>query len=86
MENATKISLSKTLKLPIEGIAFSNKQIGVTIEYDANVDLDKAIDEINQILTILKEDDPQWIAQKKVDFKKEENQTNFLTNTDTPPK
>lgn len=82
MKKATKITLSKIIKLPIEGVSFSNKQIGVEIEYNPDVDLNEAADEMNQILTILKEDDPQWIADKKIEFPKQKNQINLFPDAD----
>ena len=59
----TKITLTKIIKLPIEGIQYSNKQVDVSIEYDPQgFNLVEASDEINQILTRLREDDPDWIV------------------------
>lgn len=56
------ITLSKTIKLPIPGITFSNKVVSVTIEYDEKDFKQKtAIDEINELLTQLKDKDPGWI-------------------------
>lgn len=62
----TKITLSKTIKVPIKGINYSNKVVSTTIEYDPKeFDALEAVDEINQQLTMLKEEDPGWI--NKVD-------------------
>ena len=63
----TKIVLSKTIKLPIENISFSNQQVSVTIEYDPkDFDLLEAVDDLNQTLNILQENEPSWITQKKL--------------------
>ena len=60
----TKIILSKTIKVPIEGINYSNKVVSATIEYEPKgFNTVEAVDEINQQLTILQEDDPSWISQ-----------------------
>lgn len=67
MANKKKeITISKTVKLPIAGVQFSNKQVSVTIVYEANdFDVNKATDELNQMLTIVEEVDPEWIANKE---------------------
>ena len=65
MNQKTEITLSKTVKLPIEGVQFSNKQVSVTITYEANdFDVTKATDELNQMLTIVKETDPVWLRDR----------------------
>ena len=61
-----KITVSKTIKVPIEGINYSNKVVSATIEYEPKeFDIIKAVDEINQQLTILKNDDSSWITNGK---------------------
>ena len=60
----TKITLSKTIKVPIAGISFSNKVVEATIEYDVKeFNAIKAVEEINQLLTMLKNEDPQWVGE-----------------------
>lgn len=69
-----KYIVSKIYKLPIEGIQFSNKQIGLTIEYEPvgaeEFDINEANDEVNQMLTIVKEQDPSWLHQLAMDSQK----------------
>lgn len=59
-------TLSKTIKIPIPGIQYSNKQVSVTVVYSGDVDINKATDEINRELTILKDNDPEWVRGKEV--------------------
>jgi len=69
--NKSKIVVSKTLKVPIQGISFSNKQPSITIEYEPQeFDIVKASDEINQWLNILLENDPSWMQDKYYDNSK----------------
>ena len=61
-----KITLSKTIKVPIEGINYSNKVVSATIEYEPEgFNAIEAVDEINQQLTMLKNEDPGWIDNKE---------------------
>ena len=67
MNKIKEVTLSKTVKLPIEGVQFSNKQVSVTITYEANnFDVSKATDELNQMLTIVKEQDPEWLRDRNL--------------------
>jgi hypothetical protein len=78
MNKQTKITLSKTLKLPIEGVQYSNKQLSVTIDYDPQeFNMTEAMEEINQMLTIMKPDDPAWISQGKDNSDKVQQQIEF---------
>lgn len=70
--NKNKITLSKIVKLPIEGIQFSNQQFGVEIEYDGkDFDIEKAKDEMDGILNILKDPDQKWLRQTPLQFREE---------------
>ena len=72
-----KITLSKTLKLPIENVAFSNKQVGITIEYDGEgFDIAQGTDEINGWLETLLEDQPMWMRSGNTSKPKEEEVKN----------
>jgi len=63
---SSKIIISKTVKLPIEGINYSNRVVSVTIEYESEgFSMNMATDEINQYLTMLKDDDPDWIKKDR---------------------
>ena len=63
-----EITLSKTVKVPVPGVAFSNQQVSVTHVYEIDesteaFDTVKAGDNLNQDLTIVKENEPSWIHQ-----------------------
>lgn len=67
MNKRKEITISKTIKVPIPGVQFSNKQVEVGVVYEAEgFDIVKAVDEINQMLTIAKESDPSWIHQMSI--------------------
>lgn len=72
-----KVILSKTLKLPIPDVAFSNKSVGITIEYDGEgFDISQGTDEINRWLETLLEDQPMWMRSGNTSIKKEEEVNN----------
>ena len=65
METKT-ITLSKTIKLPIEGIQYSNRVVSAEIEFEpAGFNKKKAWEEINQLIQIGQEgEDADWIKEK----------------------
>ncbi len=70
--NKNKITLSKIVKLPIEGIQFSNQQFGGEIEYDSKeFDVEKAKEEMDGMLNVLKDPDEKWIRQTPLQFRGE---------------
>lgn len=72
---AIKIILSKTLKLPIQGVNYSNRVVSATVEYEANgFTQDKAWDEINQLLEMGKDEDQSWIKTEEVNKECQTNQ------------
>lgn len=67
----TKTTISKTIKLPIPGIQFSNKVIFLEKVFDGEIDIIKENDKLNQELDILKERDPSFIHQLTLNNQKE---------------
>ena len=69
--NKTKVSVSKILKLPIPGIAFSNQQVGVTIDYEGkDFDIEKAEKELSSMVNKLRDPDPDWLKEEEKGGKK----------------
>ena len=62
-----RTTVSKTIKLPIEGIQFSNKVVMVEFVYDGQPTMEAVNDEINQWLGFLKDNDPSWIKAKEAE-------------------
>lgn len=66
----SKITLSKIVKLPIEGIQFSNQQFGVEIEYEGEgFDIDEAKGEMDKVLEVIKDPDPKWLRQEPKQYR-----------------
>jgi len=66
------VTLSKTIKLPIPGVQFSNKVVTATVEFDGeNFNMTEAWEEVNHLTKYGQDDDPAWI-QNKFDFEKED--------------
>ncbi len=60
------VTLSKTIKLPISGIPYSNRVVSATIEFEGKVDHKKAWGEINQLITQGQSgEDADWIKEKE---------------------
>lgn len=60
------VTLSKTIKLPVKDIQFSNRVVSATIEYEGEVDNKKAWEEVNQLIQMGHEDeDADWIRGKE---------------------
>lgn len=57
-----KIVLSKTIKIPIPGVQYSNQVVSATIEYEGEgFSVNQAWDEINQLIRQGQDNDPSWL-------------------------
>ena len=60
-------TVSKTIKLPVEGVQFSNKVVTVEFVYDGQPTMEAVNDEINQWLGFLKDNDPSWLKEGRTE-------------------